>query len=87
MVWVYQGFFNFACMSCPSYKASLHHLLSGLAFIPGPTLYSYPAEIQTYSTRSKGILIWNTASQLCTIYVTYVDSVALGAIGSSLAQP
>jgi len=46
-----------------------------------PVLYSYPAEVQTYSTRSKGLLVWNTCSQLFSIYTTYVDSIALDVIG------
>jgi MFS family permease len=46
-----------------------------------PVLYSYPAEVQTYSMRSKGLLVWNTVTQIQTIYVTFVDSIALNAIG------
>jgi len=46
-----------------------------------PVLYSYPAEVQTYSMRSKGLLVWNTITQIQTIYVTFVDSIALNAIG------
>lgn len=46
-----------------------------------PILYSYPAEIQTYAIRSKGLLVWNTVTQLQTAYVVWVDSIALNAIG------
>jgi hypothetical protein len=46
-----------------------------------PILWSYPAEVQTYSMRSKGLLVWNTISQIQTIYVVFVDSIALNAIG------
>ncbi|WVQ83710.1 hypothetical protein IAT38_005854 [Cryptococcus sp. DSM 104549] len=46
-----------------------------------PILYAYPAEVQTFSMRSKGLLIWNTVNQLEGAYVTWVDSVALDAIG------
>lgn len=44
-------------------------------------LYSYPAEVQTYSMRSKGLLVWNTITQLETAYVVFVDAVALDSIG------
>ncbi|KAJ4497419.1 putative hexose transport-related protein [Lentinula lateritia] len=46
-----------------------------------PVLYSYPAEVQTFSMRSKGLLVWNTVSQLMSAYVTWVDAIALDAIG------
>jgi len=46
-----------------------------------PVLYSYPAEVQTYSMRSKGLLVWNTITQLETAYVQWVDVIALNAIG------
>ncbi|KAK4688562.1 hypothetical protein P7C73_g1534, partial [Tremellales sp. Uapishka_1] len=46
-----------------------------------PVLYSYPAEVQTYAMRSKGLLVWNTVNQLMGVYVTWVDAVALAAIG------
>ncbi|KAL1405941.1 hypothetical protein Q8F55_007623 [Vanrija albida] len=46
-----------------------------------PVLYSYPAEVQTFSMRSKGLLVWNTVTQLQGVYVTFVDSVALNKIG------
>lgn len=46
-----------------------------------PILYSYPAEVQTFSMRSKGLLIWNSVTQIQAIYVTFVDSIALDAIG------
>ncbi|ODN74296.1 sugar transporter [Cryptococcus wingfieldii CBS 7118] len=59
LVWIYLGFFNFAC----------------------PILYSYPAEIQTYSMRSKGLLVWSTVQQFQGAYVVFVDAIALDAIG------
>lgn len=31
--------------------------------------------------RSKGLLVWNTCSQLLSAYVTWVDAIALDAIG------
>ncbi|OWZ38215.1 sugar transporter [Cryptococcus neoformans] len=46
-----------------------------------PILYSYPAEVQTFSMRSKGLLVWNTVSQLEGAYVTWVDAIALDSIG------
>lgn len=46
-----------------------------------PVLYSYPAEVQTFSMRSKGLLVWNTVTQLEYAYVVFVDAVALNAIG------
>jgi SP family sugar:H+ symporter-like MFS transporter len=44
-------------------------------------LWSYPAEVQTYSMRSKGLLVWNTVNQIMGAYVTWVDAIALEAIG------
>ncbi|KAK1925411.1 putative hexose transport-related protein [Papiliotrema laurentii] len=46
-----------------------------------PVLYSYPSEVQTFSMRSKGLLVWNTCSQLFGAYTTWVDSIALRKIG------
>lgn len=46
-----------------------------------PVLWSYPAEVQTYSMRSKGLLVWNTVNQLFGAYVTWVDAIALTEIG------
>lgn len=46
-----------------------------------PVLWSYPAEVQTYSMRSKGLLVWNTVNQIMGAYVTWVDAIALEAIG------
>lgn len=46
-----------------------------------PILWSYPAEVQTYSMRSKGLLVWNTLTQIQAIYCIFVDSIALNAIG------
>ncbi|WRT66038.1 uncharacterized protein IL334_002990 [Kwoniella shivajii] len=46
-----------------------------------PIIYSYPAEVQTFSMRSKGLLVWNTVYQLQSAYVTWVDAIALEAIG------
>lgn len=43
--------------------------------------FSDPAEVQTFSMRSKGLLIWNTVSQLEGAYVTWVDAIALDSIG------
>lgn len=48
---------------------------------PDPVLYSYPAEVQTYSMRAKGFLVWNTVTQIEYAYVTFVDAIALDAIG------
>jgi len=59
MVWLYLGFFNFAC----------------------PVLYSYPSEVQTFTLRSKGLLVWNQLNQLWGGYTTWVDSIALSKIG------
>ncbi|KAJ3742499.1 general substrate transporter [Lentinula detonsa] len=46
-----------------------------------PVLYSYPAEVQTFSMRSKGLLVWNTVTQLMGAYTTWVDAIALNSIG------
>ncbi|ODN77408.1 hypothetical protein L202_04588 [Cryptococcus amylolentus CBS 6039] len=46
-----------------------------------PVLYSYPAEVQTFSMRSKGLLVWNTVQQFEGAYTTFVDAVALDSIG------
>jgi SP family sugar:H+ symporter-like MFS transporter len=46
-----------------------------------PVLYSYPSEVQTFSMRSKGLLVWNTCSQFFGAYTTWVDSIALRKIG------
>ncbi|KAJ3784674.1 general substrate transporter [Lentinula aff. detonsa] len=46
-----------------------------------PVLYSYPAEVQTFSMRSKGLLVWNTVTQLMSAYTTWVDAIALNSIG------
>lgn len=46
-----------------------------------PVLFSYPAEVQTYSMRSKGLLVWNIVTQFEYAYVTFVDIIALNAIG------
>ncbi|GAA5829006.1 hypothetical protein JCM11251_004095 [Rhodosporidiobolus azoricus] len=43
--------------------------------------YSYPAEVQTFSLRAKGMAVWNTANQLSGLYNAYVNVVALNAIG------
>ncbi|KAI0801952.1 general substrate transporter [Irpex lacteus] len=67
MVWIYLGIFN--CSRC---------FADGHA---DPILYSYPAEVQTFSMRSKGLLVWNTITQLEGAYVTWVDAVALDSIG------
>ncbi|CAD6569474.1 MAG: hypothetical protein TREMPRED_005262, partial [Tremellales sp. Tagirdzhanova-0007] len=37
--------------------------------------------ILTFSMRSKGLLVWNTLSQFAGAYVTWVDAIALNAIG------
>lgn len=46
-----------------------------------PVLWSYPSEVQTFSMRTKGMLVWNTANQIFGIYTMFVDSVALDKIG------
>ncbi|KAL7425258.1 hypothetical protein Q5752_000946 [Cryptotrichosporon argae] len=56
-------------------------LYLGFFNFTNPVLYSYPAEVQTFSMRSKGLLVWNTISQLEGAYVTFVDAIALDAIG------
>lgn len=48
-----------------------------------PVLFSYSAEVQTFSMRSKGMLIWNAVTQIEYVYTTFVDAVALDAIGQS----
>jgi hypothetical protein len=30
--------------------------------------YSYPAEVQSFSLRAKGMAVWNTANQLTGLY-------------------
>jgi SP family sugar:H+ symporter-like MFS transporter len=46
-----------------------------------PVLFSYPAEIQTFSMRTKGLLVWNSITQVEYAYVIFVDAIALDAIG------
>ncbi|KLT43733.1 putative hexose transport-related protein [Cutaneotrichosporon oleaginosum] len=46
-----------------------------------PVLWSYPAEVQTFSMRSKGLLVWNCFTQVQAIYCVFVDSIALNSIG------
>lgn len=53
----------------------------GVFNFANPVLYSYPAEVQTYAIRSKGLLVWNTMSQLQSAYATWVDAIALDSIG------
>lgn len=73
-VWLYLGTFNLASKSpavlCPTQ-----------AYPPDPVLYSYPAEVQTFSMRSKSMLIWNAVTQIEYVYVVFVDAIALEAIG------
>lgn len=52
----------------------------GVFNVACPIIYSYPAEVQTYSMRSKGLLVWNQAQQVQGTYVTFVDSIALNRI-------
>ncbi|ORX37419.1 general substrate transporter [Kockovaella imperatae] len=56
-------------------------LYQGAFNCSNPVLYSYPAEVQTFSMRSKGLLVWNTVSQFTGAYVVFVDAVALDSIG------
>lgn len=46
-----------------------------------PVIYSYPAEVQTFSMRTKGLLVWNTLTQIQNTYVVFVDAIALNKIG------
>lgn len=46
-----------------------------------PILWSYPSEVQTFSMRSKGLLVWNTVNQLFGGYTSWVDPIALDRIG------
>jgi SP family sugar:H+ symporter-like MFS transporter len=75
LVWIYLIVFNFssASMICAEVKQEL-------TLRTDPILYSYPAEVQTFSMRTKGLLVWNTVTQFETAYVTFVDAVALTAI-------
>lgn len=56
-------------------------LYLGFFNFSNPVLWSYPAEVQTFTMRSKGLLLWNQINQLCGAYTTWVDSIALGKIG------
>lgn len=56
-------------------------LYLGFFNFSNPVLYSYSAEVQTYTLRSKGLLLWNQLSQLFGAYITWVDAIALNAIG------
>jgi hypothetical protein len=56
---------------------SAHQSLS----IIDPVLWSYPAEVQTFTLRSKGLLLWNQLTQLWGGYTTWVDSIGLAKIG------
>lgn len=53
----------------------------GVYNVACPIIYSYPAEVQTYSMRTKGLLVWNQATQVQGTYVTFVDSIAFNKIG------
>lgn len=46
-----------------------------------------PAEVQTYSLRTKGLLIWNQLNQIAGAYTTWVDAIALEKIGGERASP
>lgn len=56
-------------------------LFLGCFNFSNPVLYSYPAEVQTFSMRSKGLLVWNSLTQFAGAYCTWVDAIALNAIG------
>lgn len=56
-------------------------LYLGTFNLANPILYSYPAEVQTFSMRSKGMLVWNAVTQIEYVYTAFVDAVALEAIG------
>ncbi|KAL8292747.1 hypothetical protein RQP46_001359 [Phenoliferia psychrophenolica] len=47
----------------------------------GPLFFSYQAEILTYSTRAKGMMIWTVVVKCCSIFSAYTNSVALAKIG------
>lgn len=88
-MWVYLGFFNFAnpvlyacacCCSCCCRCARPTRVRR----IDAHCLAD-PAEVQTYSLRSKGLLVWNTVNQCLGVYCTYVDAIALDKIGASAA--
>ena len=91
LVWVYLGCFNFASESPTAHPGTFDPFLRQHsprclareidADLSDPVLYSYPAEVQTYSMRSKGLLVWNTVTQLESAYVIFVDAVALDSIG------
>jgi hypothetical protein len=69
-----------AFLHCPGIEPPLELKLILLSY-PDPVLFSYPAEVQTYSMRSKGLLVWNTITQIEYAYVIFVDAIALDAIG------
>jgi SP family sugar:H+ symporter-like MFS transporter len=71
------GIDNKAAVACVAFV----WIYLGIFNASNPVLWSYPSEIQTFSMRSKGMLVWNTASQLFSGYTTFVDSVALRSIG------
>lgn len=75
-VWLYLGTFNLSSELPPTTA----HAKTQLTFAD-PVLYSYPAEIQTFSMRSKGMLVWNAITQIEYVYVVFVDAIALEAIG------
>ncbi|ODN74297.1 hypothetical protein L198_08228 [Cryptococcus wingfieldii CBS 7118] len=52
-----------------------HHLLLEADLVVDPT------EMQTFSMRSKGLLVWNTVQQFEGAYTTFVEAVALDSIG------
>ena len=56
-------------------------LYLGFFNFSNPVLWSYTSEVQTFTMRSKGLLLWNQINQLCGAYTTWVDSIALGKIG------
>ncbi|GAW03554.1 sugar transporter [Lentinula edodes] len=64
-------------------NASENNNRAGVATVALVWIYLgfFNASMQTFSMRSKGLLVWNTVSQLMSAYVTWVDAIALDAIG------
>jgi SP family sugar:H+ symporter-like MFS transporter len=76
-VWLYLGTFNLAS----KLPATLYPT-NAKADSSDPVLFSYPAEVQTFSMRSKSMLVWNAITQIEYVYVVFVDAIALEAIGA-----
>ncbi|ORY74528.1 general substrate transporter [Leucosporidium creatinivorum] len=50
-------------------------------FVCGPLFFSYQTECLSYSVRAKGMMIWGITAKVISVFNSYVNSIAIGAIG------